>query len=143
MKRLTSIISVFVLVLLQACQPEPVEPDPQLSATPDNISFSWEGGSQTISISANNAWTASVSGTGFSISPTSGEGNGTVTVTAAENSSPDAVSGTVTIKSKDLSANVSLIQKEKPTFIVGEGAKVPASGGTVELAIQYNTDYNV
>ena len=132
-----------MLVLLQACQPEPVEPDPQLSATPDNISFSWEGGSQTISISANNAWTASVSGTGFSISPTSGEGNGTVTVTAAENSGPDPVSGTVTIKSKDLSANVSLIQKEKPTFIVGEGAKVPASGGTVELAIQYNTDYNV
>ena len=143
MKRLTSLFLVFVLVLIHACQPEPVEPDPQLSATPDNISFFWEGGSQSISISANNAWTASVSGTGFSISPTSGEGNGTVTVTAAENSTPDPVSGTVTIKSKGLSAIISLSQKDKPTFILAEGAKVPAYGGTVELALQYNTDYDV
>ena len=143
MKKLISFALVCVLVLIQACQPEPVEPDPQLSVTPESISFNWDGGSQTISVSANNAWTASVSGTGFTISPSSGEGNGTITVKAAENSTPYPVSGAVSIKSKSLSANVGLSQKEKPTIVLGEGAKVPASGGSVEISIQYNTDYIV
>ena len=138
MKRLFFFLAIATLFGMSACHPDPV-----LSVSPDSLSFTEAGGSQTVQISANYPWTASVSGTGFSVSPTSGEGSGTVTVTAESASSPDAVSGTLSVKSEGLSASVSLSQAAKPTLILGEGAKVPAEGGTVELPIQYNTDYTV
>ena len=138
MKRFLSFLAVIGFVILNACQPEPY-----LSVSPDSLSFTESGGSQTVQISANYAWTASVSGSGFSVSPSSGEGNATVTVTASAASSPDEVSGTLTVKSEGLSAGVSLKQSAKPTLVLGNGTKVPASGGSVEIPIQYNTDYTV
>ena len=138
MKRILSFLAAAALVALGACHPEPI-----LSVSPDSLSFSESGGSQTVQISANYPWTASVSGSGFSVSPSSGEGNGTVTVTAAAASSPDAATGTLSVRSEGLSASVSLSQAAKPTLILGDGAKVPAEGGSVELQIQYNTDYTV
>lgn len=62
--------------LLWACQPAPM-----LSVSPESLSFTSEGGSQTIQITANNAWTAIASSSDFSVSPSSGEGNATLTVT--------------------------------------------------------------
>ena len=138
MKRLLPLLLSAVLLVLNACHPEPF-----LSVSPDSLSFSESGGSQTVQISANYAWTASVSGPGFSVSPNSGEGNATVTVTASASSSPDESSGTLSVRSEGLSASVALSQSAKPTIILGDGAKVPASGGSVEIQVQYNTDYTV
>ena len=127
-----------MVVMLSACRPEPV-----LSLSPDSLSFTESGGSQTVQVTANYPWTASVRGSGFSISPSSGEGSGTITVTASPASSPDEVTGSLTIWSEDLSAVVTLSQAAKPTLILGDGGKVPAEGGMVEVQIQYNTDYTV
>jgi hypothetical protein len=92
MKRILSFLAILGLVLAQACKPEkPVEPT--LSVNPKSLSFAEEGGSQTISVTAGQAWTASVSGAGFSISPSSGKGNGTVTVTAKAAASTESVPG--------------------------------------------------
>jgi hypothetical protein len=147
MKRILSFLAILGLVLAQACKPEkPVEPT--LSVSPNSLSFAAEGGSQTINVSAGQAWTASVTGTGFSISPSSGKGDGTVTVTAKAAASTESVSGSVTFKSESLSASVSLSQAGKtpqePTVLnVGEPNTVPAEGGTVLLPVEYNTDYKV
>lgn len=138
MKRLFFFLAIATLIGMSACHPDPV-----LSVSPDSLDFTEAGGSQAVQISANYPWTASVSGTGFSVSPTSGEGSGTVTVTAEPASSTDAVSGTLSVRSEGLSASVSLSQAAKPTLILGDGMKVPAEGGTVKLPIQYNTDYTV
>ena len=138
MKRILSFFAVVCLLALGACHPEPF-----LSVSPDSLSFTESGGSQTVQISANYAWTASVSGSGFKVSPSSGEGDATVTVTADATSSPDEVSGTLNVMSEGLSASVSLKQSAKPTLVLGDSAKVPASGGMVEIPIQYNTDYTV
>ena len=147
MKRFLSFLAVLGLVLAQACKPEkPVEPT--LSVSPNSLSFTAEGGTQTINVSAGQAWTASVTGSGFSISPSSGKGDGTVTVTAKETASTESVSGSVTFKSESLSATVSLSQAgktptEKTVLTVGEPNTVPAEGGSVLLPVEYNTDYTV
>ena len=125
-------------LLLQACQE-----DPYLTVSPDSLTFSQDGGSQTVRISANYPWTASVSGTGFSVSPASGEGTGSVTVTAAATSSTDPVTGSLTIRSEGLSASVSLTQDAKFAILVGSGATIPAEGGSYSVDIQYNTDFTV
>ena len=147
MKRFLSFLAILGLVLTQACKPEkPVEPT--LSVSPNSLSFAAEGGSQTINVSAGQAWTATVTGSGFSISPSSGKGDGTVTVTAKAAASTASVSGSVTFKSENLSATVSLSQAgkapgEKTVLTVGEPNTVPAEGGSVLLPVEYNTDYTV
>ena len=78
MKRVLALLSCVSLLLLQACHE-----DPYLTVSPESLSFTQEGGSQTVQVSANYAWTASVSGSGFSVSPASGEGDATLTVTAS------------------------------------------------------------
>ena len=69
MKRFLSLLSCLALLLMQACHPEPF-----LNVSPTSLSFNQDGGSQTVRVSANYAWTVSVSGTGLTVSPLSGEG---------------------------------------------------------------------
>ena len=147
MKRFLSFLAILGLILTQACKPDQPS-EATLSVNPKSLSFAAEGGTQTISVTAGQAWTASVTGAGFSISPSSGKGNGTVTVTAPAATSTESVSGSVTFKSESLSAPVSLSQAgktpvEAPVLKVGEPNTVPAEGGTVLLPVEYNTDYTV
>ena len=56
-----------LLALVAGCHPEPY-----LNVSPTSLSFPQDGGSQTIRVTANYAWTAYVSGTGLTVSPTAG-----------------------------------------------------------------------
>ena len=138
MKRVLPLLTVLGLVVIQACHQEPY-----LSISPDSLSFSEAGGSQTVQISANYAWSAAITGSGFSVSPSSGEGNATVTVTASAASSTDESIGTLKVTSEGLLASVSLRQDKKTSIVVGNAVKVSAKGGSVEVPIQYNTDFSV
>ena len=138
MKRFLAFVSFVSLLLLAGCQEEPY-----LSVSPGSLSFSQDGGSQTIQVSANYVWTARVSGSGFKISPSSGEGVGTVTVTASAATSADEVTGSVSFESEGLTASVSLKQEAKNVIQVGGVARIPAEGGTITVDIQYNTDFTV
>ena len=138
MKRFLAFFACVSLLLMQGCDPEPF-----LSVSPTSLSFSQDGGSQTVQVSANYPWTASVNGTGLTVSPLSGEGPATVTVTAAAAMSPSEMSGTITFRSEELSASVSVSQEAKTMILVGSTSKIPAEGGTYTVDIQYNTDFSV
>ena len=140
MKRFLSffLTGVSLLALVTGCHPEPY-----LNVSPTSLSFPQDGGSQTVRVSANYAWTASVSGTGLTVSPTAGEGEGTVTVTAAPAASASEMTGSVSFRSEGLSASVEVKQEAKSTITVGATTKIPAEGGTFTVDIQYNTDYTV
>ena len=147
MKKSILLLPCLALVLMQACgskpEPTPPTPDPVLSVSPASLSFNQDGGSQTVQVTANNAWTASASGSGITVSPASGQGNASVTVTVAATSSADETNGTVTFKSKSLSATVDVTQSAKPVITVGAVSTIPAEGGTFTVDIQYNTDFTV
>ena len=138
MKRFLAFLFALTTILLVGCKKEPY-----LSVTPDSLSFPEEGGSKTVMISANYPWTVSTSGTGFTVSPTRGEGDATVTVTAAAASSPDEATGSLSIRSEGLSASVKLTQESRTTVSVGSVATVPAEGGVITVDVQYNTDFDV
>ena len=138
MKRLLAYLSCLSILLLAGCHE-----DPYLTVSPTSLTFNQEGGSQTVRVSANYAWTARTSGSGITVSPASGEGEASVTVTAAAASSADPTSGTITFQSEGLSASVSVSQEAKSTINVGSVTKIPAEGGTFTVDIQYNTDYTV
>ncbi len=138
MKHLLALLSCVSLLLLAGCHE-----DPYLTVSPSNLSFAEEGGSQTIQVSANYAWTASVSGSGFKISPASGEGVGSVTVTASAATSADEITGSVSFQSEGLTASVALKQSAKTTLEVGSVTKIPQEGGTITVDVRYNTDFTV
>ena len=68
-KPLAYLIGLLLLVF-HACKPTP--PEPYLRVNPSSLSFTEDGGSQTVQLSANYPWSARVSGTGLSVSPSSG-----------------------------------------------------------------------
>ena len=99
------------LFAVQGCiKPEPEPAEPVLTANPTALSFTKDGGFQTITLTANYHWTATVSGEGFSIDPVSGAGSGSVVVTADKTESIDARTGSIVFRSEGLSVTVDLSQ---------------------------------
>lgn len=96
MKR-TCILILAALVTLAACE-KPITPN--ISANPNMLTFAPEGGSQTITLSTNLAWSASTDNSAISISPKSGEASdaATITVTMPASSTLASVSGTITFQ---------------------------------------------
>lgn len=72
-----------------------------ISANPNSLNFTADGGTQVISISSNTNWQISGNGGWCSVSPTSGSGNQTVTVTTFANSSTNNQNCVLTIQTKD------------------------------------------
>ena len=148
MKRLLSLLLCASVFIVFGCDttpdptPEPT-PDPVLSVSPESLSFTADGGSQTVQVKANNPWTASASGTGISVNPSSGDGDATVTVTATATNSTDPITGAVSFRSGGLSASVSITQEEKKVIQVGDVMTIPAEGGSFAVDVQYNTDIDV
>ena len=143
MKRFLSLCSVWafmLLLILQSCT------KPYLTVTPSSLAFSADGGAQTIQVSSNKPWTASVNGSGFSVSPLSGTGDASVTVTASATTLTDPSEGSVVFTGEGLSVTVSLKQDPKLVIIVGtpgEPTNVPANGGQVVIPVEYNANYDV
>ena len=132
------ILPLTILLVLYGCKQ-----DPFLTVTPANLSFTEEGGSQTVQVSSNYAWTTTVSGTGISVSPSSGQGESVVTVKVDHASSPDPVSGSIVFSSEGLSAIVTVLQDAKSVIQANNVVSVPVEGGSIEVPIQYNTDFTV
>ena len=141
-KFIPSIIIVFAALVFNAtsCKPD----EPHLEANPTTVTFTQEGGTETINLTTNSmSWTASVSGKGFSVSPTSGSGNTTLTLTAAAATSADEQKGTLTVKSGTLQATISITQGAKNTLIASGNNTIEHAGGNYSITLQYNTNYTV
>ena len=139
-KPLAYLIGLLLLVF-HACKPTP--PEPYLRVNPSSLSFTEDGGSQTVQLSANYPWSARVSGTGLSVSPSSGEGDATITVKANPAASTDDISGSIVFYSEGKSANVEVRQTARSAILIGNVGRILAEGGTYEVEIQYNTDFTV
>lgn len=105
--RLLVMLSLLVFVAAYCAQPEPEKQT--VSVSPNSLTFTEEGGSNTISVTANGTWYAEVQGSWMTLSASAGSGNGSVTVTAPANTG-DARTGTVVFKSADATASVSVSQ---------------------------------
>ena len=85
------------------------------NTSPSSLSFGQTGGTQTITLNTSLSWTASVSGTGFSINITSGT-SGTNYINVTSTSSDDSSFGTVTFSaSGQTDITVSLSKAAAPT----------------------------
>ena len=107
--RLLSLLAILALPVVSCNTPEPEPVKVTVSASPSSLSFSTEGGSETISVSSNGVWYVRTEGSWLRATPTSGGQAGTVTLTASPNTG-DARTGSVIFETADNKATVSVSQ---------------------------------
>lgn len=136
-----------------SCEPEEKqekteESVPEISVlTTEFPSISDAGGTMEISITANAAWSVSVSEDWLSISPASGEAGEqvSITLTAEPNETPDRRSATVTVSCSNSKGEASeefvVYQKQKNALILSDDV-IPVSyeGETISVTLRANSD---
>lgn len=99
-------------LIVAACEPKQPEEQTKItvSVSPSAVTLPMEGGSASVSVTSNGAWSVQVAGGWITLSDYAGNGSATVTVTAAANDG-DARGGSLTFKTADASAEVSVSQE--------------------------------
>lgn len=150
MKRPLFFSALFAIFLAVSCAPgeDPDQKDPAptpfLNIDKSSVSFSPEGGSQSINVKSNESWTVSASASWLTVLPASGKGDASVTLTAKPSESVDALTCTVSFKCGSITKDVSVSQSGvDPVLVVGDVARVPAAGGEIEIDVEYNVEYDV
>ena len=128
------------LAALAGCQkPEPTpEAVSSVSVGTKSLTASYEGETKTVALTANCEWNASASVGWIAVTPASGNGATTLSVSVSENEG-DARDGKVTITSKDgkASAEVLVSQAGKPT----EGPDTPEPQGNTIKNLEELTQF--
>ena len=126
--------------------PEPTT-DPSLSVAPTTIAATADGGSYTVAVACNTGWTATVNAdaTWCTVLPTTGNNDGTMTVTVAENPATEARSATITFTSGSLSRSATVSQTAA-TLILSVNSPaitVANSAGSYPIAVTSNATWTV
>lgn len=82
MKKLTYLLLISLIVVAASCKKDP---PPVLNVSSATVNVPNNQGTGTISLTANAAWTSTLTGTWFSISPSAGNGDAVITITAQNN----------------------------------------------------------
>lgn len=121
-------------------------PVPSLSVNTDRLSFSAAASQQTADVTANVHWTANSDQPWCTVSPASGNNNGTLTIAVLANTSVDTRTATITINGEGIeSKTISVTQAgAAPTLTVNPGShNMAATGGECTFNVESNTTWNV
>ena len=105
------------------------------------LQFTNEGGSFLLSFEATGAWTATASADWITVSPTSGTGSATCTVTVEPNEG-DNRSGEVVLTSYDLTYRIPVTQQAPFLTLSTEGLQFDSKGGTLNVDVSTNLPWS-
>ena len=129
--------------------PKPEQPTPEITLSADiitnGLTFSNEGGTQTISFSTNYDWTISQTNGSSWCTPsvTQGtKGNASISFTISTNEETEDRKTTITIKASTASKAFTILQ-EKLYVLTAKADKqeIGFAGGTLTIEIETNTDF--
>ena len=144
MKKFFLFLTVVLAALAVSCQ-KPVEPAVTLTSAA-SATVPTEGDVVTITFTSNVAWTAKSDQSWLTVSPASGEAGEKITIKASalKNDTYDAREATVTITAGTASTSVKVTQGQLDAMNVNTtDFTVEAEGGTVEIPVSANVDYEV
>ena len=144
MKRILLIVSVLVAACAVSCQKETKVEDAVTIKSNEEI-VPVEGGVLSIAINSTVAWTAKASESWVTLSPASGEaGDATVKASVLKNDTNDSRTATVTFTAGTKTATYTIVQSQLNALVIATTEyEVPAEGGTVEVKVSANVDYQV
>ena len=114
-----------------------------LTVSPEALSFPASGGSKQITVTSNGSWTVSDNSTWITVSPSSGKGNGTVTVNVANYTGNTQRVGTVTITGCNTTKSVMIIQDPCSLTVSPEALSFAASGGSKQITVTSSSSWTV
>lgn len=119
------------------------EPPAQLELSATTVVLPNIDAQQTVSVNANGKWTASISSAWCTISPTSGSGNGIITITANDNPSVQERSVSLHVISRELKKSTTILQSiselsiDKAEFLFSRDATIKS------VTITSNTNWSI
>lgn len=132
------------LIVLAVCAGCGKKVDVAFTAT--NVAIDPEGATVEAALTSNGEWSVDTYPEWLTISPTSGKGDATLTLTAPANNSEETRSGEVRVKTKDNSATLTVTQepREKNSISVSPIDKnVDFEGGMFEIVVTANCEWTV
>lgn len=145
MKRIF-ILALFILAAVffsQSCQKAPFI----TLNTPKSFTFTRDGGTQSISFTCNRNWSVSSSESWIQVSPSSGsasDGEITVKITCAANTTYDARTATLTVKVEELTEAISISQDTGLGLLVSPKTfNLTNAAQTIEIEVQKNVQYSI
>lgn len=107
------LILAFIMVLIVSCseKDDGASSDKTFSVEPESVGFNQSSGRRHVNITCDGVWTAEISGSWATVSPSTGSGDGEIDIDATHNYDDQTRSCTVTISSAGESKYVSVIQK--------------------------------
>lgn len=145
MKRILVLTTIVLAALAASCTKPKVDPAVTLSSAA-TASVPTEGDVVSITFSSNVPWTAKSSESWLTVSPASGEAGDKITIKASalKNDTNDPREAKVTITAETATATVTVTQSQLDAMnIATTEYTVEAEGGTVEIPVSANVDYNV
>lgn len=144
MKRLHDLLLTIVgmMIVLAACQKAP-----ELTLTgPASLEISADGGSGSITFTANRDWSVRSSDSWVSVTPSSGSASdGTVTLSIrCENTTYEDRTATVTITMEELSQTVTVKQPANLGIVIpSQSFNLASDARSIEVEVQSNVQYTV
>lgn len=127
--------------------PKPTPSQPAITLDVSSADFTTDGGSNTISFTTSEPWTAEVlnsrADAWCSVSPTNGKaGDAEITVTTTPNDTPDNRSASIILKAGSTQKTITVSQKQKDALTVtSDKFEVSAEGGEVTIEVKANIDF--
>ena len=133
------LLSLTAGMLLASC-----EQPTMLSVSQTALSFENGGGNQSVTLTANKVWTASSNQGWLRVSPSSGEGNSTLSISCEGNTTYDTRTGTITIVSEELMQTISVTQAEGLGLLISQSEyNLSNEAQTIDVTVQANVQYTV
>lgn len=145
MKRILVLATLVLAALASSCTKPKVEPAVTLSSAP-TATVPTAGDVVSITFSSNVPWTAKSDQSWLTVSPASGEAGEKITIKASalKNDSNDPREAKVTITAETATASVTITQAQLDAMNISSTEfTVEAEGGTVEIPVSANVDYQV
>lgn len=141
MKRIATVLMLVMLAILAACEKETV-----LTVEQTSISIPDNGGTQTVSLTANKPWTASSNQSWCKVSPSGGEeaASSRATIACDANTSYDERSCTVTFTCAELTKTVSVTQATNHGLLVSQTSyELTNAAQQLNIEVKANVKFSV
>ncbi len=142
MKKIFALLMVLAAcVMVWSCEKETV-----MTIDQSSLSFSDADGSQTISLSANKAWSASSNQSWCKVSPSAGEeaASSRITISCDANTTYDARSCTVTFTCAEMTKTVSISQATNNGLLVSQTSyELTKAAQQLNIQVQANVKFSV
>ena len=116
----------------------------QFSISPETIDVPSKGGTFTINVTSNIAWTASCEETWAKLDKTSGDGDATVSVTVDAANTESATSQKIVFKAGGNTYNVTIKRDAKAKLSIDKREiNVPVTGGSYTINVNTNREWDV